>query len=433
MRTGNHQRIVVGAALLCASGVLVAAAEVYLDKIPTSHPAIHWLQGPFDNPVERLQQKLNAGQASLQYLDSNLTYLPSLLENLGISPESQALVFSKTSFQSTKISPQNPRAVYFTDDVAVAFVRGTDIIEVAAVDNHQGIQFYTLTQHAAEKPRFQRKDVCIQCHQGPATSGIAGIFIGSAIPNQAGNIAPEGAIITDHRTKFEERWGGWYMTVRRGQQKDRSNSFATNPSEPDVLDSSLGQNIRSLTGFKVSDYLRPTSDIVALMTFEHQTQMTNFIIRADWEQRIVEHDEHDGRSAAHTEYQLSADIESLVQYMLFGEEVALKEPLEGMSGFTKLFPERGPRDKKGRSLRDFDLQTRLFRYPLSYMIYSQVFDALPDKVRDRILHRVYDVLTGKDQSEPFRHLTAADRQAILEILTDTKPNLPAWWTSTSAH
>ncbi len=430
MWISQHRRVILVATILGALALPVMAVEAYLDKIATSHPAIHWLEGPFDNPVERLQQRLNAGQAKLDYRDANLTYLPSLLENLGISPESQALVFSKTSFQASKISPQNPRALYFTDDVAVAFVRGTDIIEIAAVDNHQGIQFYTLSQQPSDRLRFQRRDICIQCHQGPATSGIAGIFIGSAIPNQVGTIAPEGAIITDHRTKFEERWGGWYMTARRGQQKDRSNSWATNPSEPDVLDSSLGQNLRSLTGFKVSDYLRPTSDVVALMTFEHQTQMTNFIIRTGWEQRIVD---HDGKAAEHTAYQLTADIENMVQYMFFGEEVPLKEPLEGMSGFTKLFPERGPRDQKGRSLRDFDLQKRLFRYPLSYMIYSPVFDALPVQVRDRVLHRVQEVLTGKDHSEPFQHLSAADRLAILEILTETKPDLPAWWAHPGAH
>src|SRR5262249_5854685 len=153
--------------------------------------------------------------------DDTLTYLPSLLQNLGIDPESQALVFSKTSFQSTKISPQNPRAVYFTNDAAIGFVRGTEIIEVAAVDNHQGVQFYTLSQKKSDQPKFEHRDVCIQCHQGPATSGVPGIFIGSAIPNQAGNITPEGAIITDHRTKFEERWGGWFITARAGQVKDR--------------------------------------------------------------------------------------------------------------------------------------------------------------------------------------------------------------------
>jgi hypothetical protein len=259
---------------------------------------------------------------------------------------------------------------------------------------------------------------------------VPGIFIGSAIPNQAGNIAPEGAIITDHRTKFEDRWGGWFITAKSGQVKDRSNSFATNPSEPDVLDSSLGQNLHTLTGFKVSDYLRPTSDIVALMTFEHQTQMVNYLIRAGWEQRIID---RDGSDAERTSYQLNADIEQLVQYMLFGGEVPLKEPLQGMSAFTKIFPERGPRDHKGRSLRDFDLQTRLFRYPLSFVIYTPLFDAMPDKVRDRVLHRLNDVLTGKDHSEPFEHLSAADRKAILEILADTKPNLPAWWNSASAH
>jgi len=95
----------------------------------------------------------------------------------------------------------------------------------------------------------------------------------------------------------------------------------------------------------------------------------------------------------------------------------------------KTFPQRGQRDRKGRSLREFDLQKRLFRYPLSYMVYSEAFDALPDVVRSAVYEKIYQVLTGEDASDRFAKLSAQDRTAILEILRDTKTNLPAYWSS----
>jgi len=116
-----------------------------------------------------------------------------------------------------------------------------------------------------------------------------------------------------------------------------------------------------------------------------------------------------------------------VVYMRFADEAKLFEPIQGVSTFTKTFPERGPKDHLGRSLRDFDLQTRMFKYPLSYMIYSAAFDGMPDKVRERVYQRLYEVLTGKDQTPQFARLSADDRKSILEIVRETKPNLPGYW------
>jgi hypothetical protein len=56
-------------------------------------------------------------------------------------------------------------------------------------------------------------------------------------------------------------------------------------------------------------------------------------------------------------------------------------------------------------LRDFDLQTRMFKYPLSYMIYSRAFDAMPALVKDRVYQRLYDILTGKDTSPTYACLS----------------------------
>ena len=390
------------------------AAQIYADNLPADHPAIQYLQTAPNDPVARLAAQLESGKVKLDYQDGVLGYLPSLLEHLGVSSDSQALVFSKTSFQAGVISPRNPRAIYFTDDVAVGWVRGGAGFELAGVDPRQGVIFYTLAIQKTDKPRFVRQSVCLKCHQGPATTGVPGIFIGSVFPDSDGNPSPAAAIVTDHRTRFEDRWGGWYVNARHGEQRDRANAVATNPAEPEMLESEGKQNLVSLRNqFDTTGFLTPVSDIVALMTFEHQTQMTNLMTRLGWEARIAQHDAKQDR-------QIDADIEGTVTYMLFADEAPLPAPIEGVSAFSKTFPQRGPRDRQGRSLRDFDLQKRLFRYPLSYMIYSAAFDGLPPDVRERIYSRLHDVLSGKDQSEKFAKLSQADRKAILEILRDTK-------------
>jgi hypothetical protein len=360
----------------------------YSSNLPLDHPAIQYFQSPLDNAVTRLT-------------NSGVGELPDLLERLGVSPDSQLLVFSKTSFQADKISPRNPRAIYFNDDVAVGWVRGSSSMEVAAFDPRQGVVFYTFH---AEKPGFTRQQVCLKCHQGPATLGVPGIFVGSVYPNSAGQPSATAAIITDHRTPFGDRWGGWYVNAARGEQPDRANAVAPDPAEPTALE-------KLTVKFNPAGYLTPLSDIVALMTFEHQTQMTNLITRLGWEARIGG----------------EPDIEPMVAYMLFADEARLREPVAGAGAFTKTFPLRGPRDRRGRSLRDFDLNTRLFRYPLSYMIYSAAFEALPDAVRERVYRRLYEILSGQDRSAKFAALSPEDRRGILEILGETKTNLPKWW------
>jgi hypothetical protein len=405
------------AAILVAVLARDSSAQVYAANLSPSHPAIQYLETPPDDPVARLAKQLAKGALKLDYRDGGLGYLPSLLEHLGIHSDSQALVFSKTSFQATVISPRNPRAIYFSDDAAVGWVRGGNSLELAALDARQGLIFYTLATQKADPPRFERRDVCLKCHAGPATQGVPGIFVGSVFPDPAGNPSPVGAIVTDQRTPFDERWGGWYVNARRGEQRDRANAIAPSPAEPEVLDTQGRQNLSTLAReLDLTGYLTPTSDIVALMTFEHQTQLTNMLTRLGWEARIAE---HDGRPNT----QIDTEIESVVAYMLFADEVPLRAPLEGVSTFTKTFPERGPRDRQGRSLRDFDLQTRLFRYPLSYMIYSPAFDALPSAVRGKISRRLGDILNGQDRSEKFARLSAGDRKSIVEILQDTKPGL----------
>jgi hypothetical protein len=395
------------AVILSSLGASFFFAQIYKDNIALDHPSIRYFQTTPGDPVSKLK---------LEAPSDTLNFLQILLDQLQISTDTQMLVFSKTSFQAPKISPDNPRAIYFNDNVAVAYVRGSDSLEVAALDPALGPIFYMAKLDASGKPQFIRNEKCLQCHQGPNTFGVPGLYIGSVIPSPSGTpLRDDTAIVTDHRTEFKDRWGGWYVNAKSGEQKDRANAVAMNPADPGDLVRESQQNLTSLIGkFKPTGYLAAVSDIVALMTFEHQTQMVNFMTRLGWQARTGQ----------------SPDIEDFVQYMLFAKEAPLTEPIEGVSTFAKTFPQKGPRDRQGRSLRDFDLQTRLFKYPLSYVIYSPSFEALPDSVRDAIYARLYEILSGKEQSKDYAYLSAADRRAMLEILRDTKPNLPAYWKQT---
>jgi hypothetical protein len=381
-------------ALAVLTTAAFASAELsqllYQPDIPLSHPAIRYYESPLASQIPSLKLEYKPG----------FGYLPDVLEQLGIKQDTQALVFSKTSFQAAKIGPRNPRAIYFNDRYAVGWVRGSEDLEIEVTDPQQGAVFYAVKRGPDGKPVFDRSETCMKCHQGPQTIGVPGIFISSVFPSASGmpDSDRQSAIITDHRTKFEERWGGWYVTGLSGEQSHRGNAIAQNPAEPKVLETYGTQNLTNLLRkFDPAGYLLPSSDMIALMTFEHQTQMVNLMTRLNWELRIA------GKETR----EIDSRIEDVAQYMTFYGEDELKEPVKGVSTFTETFPKQGPRDHKGRSLRDFDLQTRLFRYRLSYMIYSPQFDALPDWVRAKI----------------YARLKAAADPAALEILRDTKNDL----------
>jgi hypothetical protein len=368
--------------LICPVLLAAAAQSPYRDVLRADDPAIQYATAPTTDSA-----------AKLAACDTPLD-LPALLRTLKIDSSSQALVFAKDSFQASRISPRNPRAVYFTDDAAVGWVRGSRDLEIAATDPHLGPIFY---KYSTDTGRLTRETACLHCHQGAATLGVAGIFVGSVFPDSTGTPSRDGAIITDHRTPFADRWGGWYVTALHGEQPDRANGVVSDPAEPRAIANDGKRNLASLAKeVNLAGYLEPTSDIVALMTFEHQTQMTNLMTRLAWESRIAE--------AAHKPL---PDVEEIVAYMTFRDEVPLPEPVEGASRFTADFAHRGP-------LREFDLRTRLFRYPLSYMIYSAQFNALPDGVRNRIYRRLFDELRAKSPE-------------TVEILRKTKPDLPEYW------
>lgn len=408
------------------------------DMLPLDSDAIRYTSGPVDDPVDVLQQRLDKGETKLTY-DGSMGYLKSVLDALNVSTTSQILVFSKTSFQAARIGPRLPRALYFNDNVAVGFVRTGDVLEFAALDSKQGVHFYTLDQEQVESPKIRRRDTCLQCHQAAATMGIPGLMVRSVFPDRTGMpiFSAGSGFITDHRSPLKERWGGWYVTGTTGNQTHMGNAVMPGATGEPMPPPEGSQNVTDLKPFiDPGAYLTPHSDIVALMTLEHQTQMDNLIIRVGWETRIAmvqnaamnkAFHEPDDQIRESTAHRVNAAVEDLLSYMLFSGETVLTSPVKGTSGFAEEFEKLGPKDAKGRSLRDFDLKTRMFRYPCSFLVYSKAFDSMPQLAKDRLYRRMWEVLTERDKSPEFAHLSAADRKAILEILLDTKKNLPAYW------
>ena len=402
--------------LLCLGAA--AFAQDYERDLPLGHPAIPYEGASFDDPVVRLAAAVDSGALRLEAGAGGTALLAAVLRALDVPPESQVLVFAKNSLQRAHISPRTPRAIYFGDDVYVGYVPDGDVIELAGVDPIRGAAFYTLDTMADGSPRFERPGLCLACHRGAATLGVPGVYVSSVRTTPSGR--PEfslGSTVTDHRSAFDTRWSGWYVDGAPAAIPHLGNSASSGPAgsaSATLLSPGAGLPARP-RALSHDRYLAPGSDVVALMVLEHQTQMSNYLTRLGWEARIAS---AEGRSVA----SLADRIEEVARYMTFADERPLAVPVEE-SEFAAAFARTGPRDASRRSLRDLDLDTRLFRYPLSFLIYGRSFDALPDPVRDQLYRALHDELT---RGEASRRDGAAARAAV-EILRATRDGLPADW------
>lgn len=442
------------AAGVCAKLVLVTLGAIFAWRafptqaqiavknqgyVPFSEAPIHYRTAPINDPVAKLQRRLDRKEAKLSY-EPGRGYLKSVLEQLDVPLNSQTLVFSKTSFQFRKISPQTPRALYFNDDVYVGSVHDGKAIELVSFDPNQGAIFYILNEENVEKPVFERAELdCTQCHVAAGTRGVPGVLIRSIYPKPTGTQATQTAsYTTGHESPFAERFGGWYVTGFSGKQTHMGNVVVTDATRPENLDRAAGANLSDLSKkFNVNAYLSPHSDIVAHLVQAHQTQMHNLITLTNYQTRLALYEEavHNnavGQPANTTLGDVSrrryeGPAEELLRYLLFVDEAPLEDGIKGDSSYASQFSARGPRDSKGRSLRDFDLQKRIFKYPCSYLIYSEAFDALPGPASEYVYRRLREVLTGRDRSPAYARLSEGDRRAILEILLATKPDLKTRW------
>jgi hypothetical protein len=408
-------------ALITAATLARADFQGSTHMMPFDEDTIGYSKTQSKGPVATLQARMDRGDIKLTN-DASYGYLLSILDALRIPKSSQMLVFSKTSFQRERISPKTPRSLFFNDDVYVGFIPGSSILEFSEADPKLGGVFYTFDQRQTGKPKFARTDQCLECHASAKTMGVPGHIVRSFATDESGVVdITSGTSLVNHRTPLEERWGGWYVTGTHGNQSHRGNligqpAFERHEKEPNYLG-----NVTNLHQFfDPTPYLSDQSDIIALMVLEHQTHMHNFITRLNYESTIML------QQYGHINY-LRSVIEAFVKYMLFVEEAPISSPLKGTTSFVDDFARRGPFDQQGRSLRDFDLETRLFKYPCSFLIYSDAFEALPTPAKDRIYTRLWEILSGKEKNDDYVRLSPQTRRALIEIIADTKKGLPACW------
>ena len=423
--------LLLAAALLSATTVLAADFE---------QEPIRYSQSTPQNVISRLQKQLDQGQVRLTY-DAKFGYLPAVLAALKVPASSQGLVFSKTSLQRQRIAPKTPRAIYFNDDVYIGYCQHGELLEVSTADPVLGAVFYSLSQEESVLPAFKRQtDNCLICHESSHTHGFPGHIVRSVFSDAGGfPILSAGTYRIDQTSPIRQRWGGWYVTGTHGSQTHLGNLVIrdADKTDPASADNLAGQNVTDLSPLlKTSAYLTPQSDIVALMVLEHQTQAQTYLTRAHYETRLALHYEAAlnrelKQPAGHrwdsTRSRIKSVGEPLVKYLLFSGEAELTSPVKGSPDFKRDFAASAIKDRLGRSLRDFNLERRMFQFPCSYLIYSASFDALPDEIRGYVYQRLWDVLSGKETSKEFAHLSATDRQAIIEILSETKRGLPDYW------
>ena len=405
---------------LTVTAVTLAQQNVPFAGMLDEHPAIEYAKRPVRDRVATFSRALADGSATLRF-DERSGYLRSLLDALKVPAESQLLVFSKSGIQGTATSPHNPRAIFFNESVVVGYIPGARVLELAAHDPEQGVQFYTVDQNPQAKPVLTRQTKCLNCHLSSSTLDVPGMLNRSHFVRADGSVLGQlGNFTVNHTTRLLDRWGGMYVT---GNYHLFPYNVAVHMGNVTTVVSESHGPVSSNEAFiawansraETRGYPSTESDIASFMAFDHQMHAINLLTRVNWEAR------------ANGAWRPLAN--ELAEYLLFVGEVSPPAKVSPRAGLADAFAAGAKKDRLGRSLRDLDLETRLLKYPCSYMIYSDAFDNLPTAVKTTVYQRMWALLSGKDTSAKSSHLSPADRLAIIEILRDTKKDLPPEFTA----
>ena len=417
----------------CAVVAVLATADVRGEDDYENAPIFYSDTRPNDAAVA-LEKAQEQGKVKIDRAD-DWAVLKGLLKQFKIPEASQVMVFSKTSKQNDRISPATPRVVYFGDNAYVGYCLG-GAIEVSVVDPKLGPIFYLADPHVDEKEpiRFVRDQSCLSCHGGPFSPEVPGVLVRSVTPGPEGHpIMSQGSTVVNTTTPFEDRWGGWYVTGRHGKSVHKGNVTAEENGESVKFDPLPGQNVTNLGKFfDLAPYPRKTSDVVALMVLEHQTSTQNILTKAN----------HSALRAMHMQQSLQKELgepvqaeptgtarriidhgaEDVLDALLFKDEAALPEGgIEGTGGFQEVFEKDAPHSAEGRSLKDLQLLTRLFKYRCSYMVYGLTFQHMMPALKQTVMQRLWAVLDGKDTTQRYAYLSDSERRHIAQILRETLP------------
>jgi hypothetical protein len=393
---------------------------------------IHYAATAPNDATTALQKRVQAGEITLPRGDG-WKLLRALQQHYQIPDASQLMVFSKTSKQNDLISPATPRVIYFSDDAYLGYAVGGSV-EVATIDPVLGPVFYVLDPHTpARRPlRFERDQACLSCHGGPFSPDVPGILVRSVTPAPTGHpIMSQGSTVVDTTTPFSERWGGWYVTGKHGTSPHRGNVTAKEVAGEVIRDETRGQNVTDLSHFfDTSPYQRKSSDIVALMVLEHQSSTQNILTKAN----------HTALRAMHMQTSLQLElgepvvnepmgtaqrmidhaVDDVLDALLFKDEAVLPEGgIEGDAAFIESFTATAIRSSEGRSLKDFQLLDRLFKYRCSYLVYGITFRHFTPVLKTRVLRALKEVLTAATPPERYAYLTESERTHIHQLLSQT--------------
>ena len=381
-------------------------------------PHSYW-QRPLTDRFTRLKTEIEAGRLTLDTRDEK-TFLASLLRALDIPVTSQMLVFSTTSLQLRLITPANPRALFFNEDVYVGYIPGGRI-EVVSVDRDLGGIYYIMDiPRGAEPLRAERSNRCMNCHAAEDTAGVPGLVIKSVMPGvTGGSLDSYRRGQTGHGVPLAERFGGWYLTGTQGFTGHLGNLLGRlTPQGMTKIPLEPG------TRFDFARYPVATSDILPQLLHEHQIGFVNRAVAASYRTRALGEKGSLDDAAVRA---LDAEARGLTRYLLFADEVPL--PSGGVAGDAAFKADflRPRRVAAGASLKDFDLHTRLFRQRCSYMIYSAAFGGLPPVMKQRVYRRLGEALNPARPDAEYAYLPPAEKQSIRSILRATLPDLPPGW------
>lgn len=414
----------LGSLLTLLSRLALHAEDAY------EKPPINYSTTAPQDVVTRLQSRVASG--TVTWTGGGKAVLRQLLQELNIPVESQLLVFSKTSFQRTSISPKHPRAVYFADTAYVGWVPG-GLIEVAVIDPQLGPVFYSFNPTHAT-PKFERDQNCLACHGGVFIRDIPSVFVRSVFPDDKGE--PQlrlGSELVDFRTPFTNRWGGWYVTGQHGNALHRGNLQFEDDNGKLPTDFTRGANVTDLSShFATRMHLTNSSDIVAFLVLEHQTAMQNTLTRAAFDcRRMLAYQKNlqtELKEPVTTELTydsvksvFASAAQDIVADLLFKDEASLPAGLRGAGAFEAAFGQNARHASNNTSLRDFHLNGHLFKNRCSYLIYSDFFLNLPAELKRQVYARLHHVLRSTKADPQYDYLPAAERTRILQILTETHP------------
>jgi hypothetical protein len=382
-------------------------------------PHLYKTRTPRDR-FTRMMERFDSDPALLDR-SSEMAFLRSFLKALDISPSSQTLVFSTTSLQLSFISPANPRAIYFNEDIYVGYIPGGRI-EIVGLDPELGGIFYIFDiPHDQRALKFDRSNRCMNCHAGAETGFVPGLVMESVIPGPTGGSLDsfrKGR--SGHGLPLSDRFGGWHVTGA-GAFTNHLGNLTGRMNRGDILKISNQPGTR----FDFANYPVPTSDLLPHLLHEHQLGFVNRVVEASYRARTALH-QSGGKLTPEQNAELDEQSRIVTRYLLFADEAALPGGgIEGDANYKTDFLRNRRPAASGAALKDFDLRARLFKNRCSYMIYSPVFEGLPAPMKERIYERLAAALTSKDRD--YDYLPAPEKKTIREILKATLNDLPVNW------